>query len=71
MSKWPADWHPENAKEAQAFLDAHENGAGNPDLIEECERMVELEKRRGRSHPPTGSGGATKPSPFLQSPESR
>ena len=45
MSKWPADWHPEDAKDAQSWLDAHENGAGDPDLIEECERMVEGERK--------------------------
>jgi hypothetical protein len=46
MSKWPADWHPETVADAQKYLDAHENGAGDPDLIEECERAVETSKHR-------------------------
>jgi hypothetical protein len=63
MSKWPANWHPENAKDAQSWLDAHENGAGDPDLIEECEHMVDA-SRPGFQHPTTGPGGATKTSSF-------
>jgi len=65
MSKWPKDWHPETGKDAQAYLDAHENGAGDPDLLEECERLAEASRRR--PHPPAGPGGATKPSTSRES----
>jgi hypothetical protein len=41
MSKWPKGWVPETKKDAQRYLKAHENGAGDPDLLETCERMVE------------------------------
>jgi hypothetical protein len=63
MSKWPKNWRPESAKDAQAYLDAHQNGGGDPDLIEECERLVDASRPRARGGP-TGPGGATRPSPF-------
>lgn len=55
MGKWPKDWRPETAKDAQTYLDAHENGAGDPDVIEECERLVTLAEcptRSTRGTPP-------------------
>ena len=67
MSKWPKDWRPEKVKDAQRYLDAHENGAGDPDLIDECERMVDM--GNPRPHHPTGPGGATQPSPFPKPPD--
>jgi hypothetical protein len=65
VSKWPKDWHPETEEDARRFLDAHENGAGDPDLIDECDRMVESSKSRRR---PTGLTGTTTPSPFPKPP---
>jgi hypothetical protein len=47
MSKWPKGWVPETKKDAQRYLDAHENGAGDPDLIETCERMLERPADQG------------------------
>jgi hypothetical protein len=62
MGKWPKDWHPQTPDEARAYLDAHENGAGDPDLIEECEHLVDA--TTPRQHLLTGPGGAIKTPPF-------
>jgi hypothetical protein len=55
MSKWPKGWRPETAGEAKAYLDAHENGAGDVFVIEECERLLALaehQTRPSRDAPP-------------------
>jgi hypothetical protein len=65
MTDWPKGWHPANAQEAQEYIDAHPDGSGDPELLEECERRV---ARPVRSRPGAG-GGRTKPSPFAVAPE--
>jgi hypothetical protein len=37
VSEYPEDWHPVNAQEAQEYIAAHQDGSGDPDLLEECE----------------------------------
>jgi hypothetical protein len=39
MTDWQ-DWHPVNAQEAQEYLDAHVDGAGDPEMIEECRSFL-------------------------------
>jgi hypothetical protein len=56
VTDWPAEWRPVNPKEAQKYLDAHQDGSGDPELIEECQSFLDLH----RHQPPTGPiGGAT------------
>jgi hypothetical protein len=40
MSDWPADWHPVNADEAQEYIEAHRDGGGDPELVEECQSFL-------------------------------
>lgn len=54
MSKWPKDWRPQSPDDARTYLDAHENGGGDAELIEECERLVDA----------ITPGGTVKSSPF-------
>ncbi|MGA2307501.1 MAG: hypothetical protein ABSH29_25435 [Acidimicrobiales bacterium] len=41
MTDWPAEWRPINPEEAQKYLDAHQDGSGDPELIEECQSFLE------------------------------
>jgi hypothetical protein len=43
MTDWPAQWRPVNPKEAQEYLNAHQDGTGDPALIEECKLLVEMD----------------------------
>jgi len=45
MTEWPEGWHPVNAAEAKEYIDAHPNGEGDPDLIEECESFLPITPR--------------------------
>jgi hypothetical protein len=40
MTDWPAEWRPVNPDEAQQYMDAHQDGSGDPELIEECESFL-------------------------------
>jgi hypothetical protein len=40
VTDWPAEWRPVNPVEAQEYLDAHQDGSGDPELIEECETLL-------------------------------
>jgi hypothetical protein len=42
MTEWPEGWHPVNAAEAQEYIDAHEGGGGDPDLVEECQSFLPI-----------------------------
>jgi hypothetical protein len=55
MTDWPAEWRPVNPKEAREYLDAHEGGSGDPELVEECQTLLDLDRRQ----PPTGPAGQT------------
>jgi hypothetical protein len=59
MTDWPAEWRPVNPDEAQKYLDAHQDGTGDPELIEECQSLLDLDRQQSLP-PPTGrTGGAT------------
>jgi hypothetical protein len=59
MTDWPTEWRPVNPREAQEYLDAHQDGSGDPELIEECQSFLDLHRQQPL-HPPTGpTGGAT------------
>ena len=66
MTEWPEDWHPRGAAEAQEYVDAHEDGSGDPELLIECEALLEPQ-RRPTQRPGIPSG--TKTSPFPELPE--
>jgi hypothetical protein len=53
MTDWPAKWRPVNPEEAQTYLDAHQDGSGDPEVIEECEFFLS----RDRQSPPPAPGG--------------
>jgi hypothetical protein len=66
MTDWPAEWRPVNPKEAQQYLDAHEDGSGEPELIEECQTLLDL----GRRQPPAdSSAGVTQELDLPELPE--
>jgi hypothetical protein len=59
VTDWPAEWRPVNPVEAQEYIGAHQDGSGDPELIEECESFLDLHRQQPL-HPPTGpTGGAT------------
>jgi hypothetical protein len=66
VTDWPAEWRPVNPEEAQKYLDAHQDGSGDPELLEECEALIEQHRPR---RPPPGIPTGTKPSPFPKPPE--
>ncbi len=41
MTDWPAEWRPVNAEEAKNYLEEHSDGSGDPELIEECQQLLE------------------------------
>jgi hypothetical protein len=66
VTDWPAEWRPVNPVEAQEYIDAHQDGSGDPELIEECKALLGPPRRviRRGDNP-----GSTKPSPFPNLPE--
>jgi hypothetical protein len=59
MTDWPAEWRPVNPKEAQEYIAAHQDGSGDPELLEECESFLDLRLQQPL-HPSTGpTTGAT------------
>ena len=62
MTEWPEGWHPKSAVEAQEYINAHQDGTGDPELLEECKSFV---SHTVRSRPIPG-GGRTVTSPFVQ-----
>lgn len=63
MTNWPAEWHPVNLKEAQEYLEAHQDGSGDPELVEECESFLSPQHK---VLPGGGHSGGTHPSTFVQ-----
>jgi hypothetical protein len=55
MTDWPAEWRPVNPLEAQAYLDAHLDGLGDPGLIEECKAVIELHHQPAPTGPTAGT----------------
>jgi hypothetical protein len=46
VTDWPAEWRPVNPKEAQTYLDAHQDGSGDPEVIEECQLFLDLDRHQ-------------------------
>jgi hypothetical protein len=65
MTDWPAEWRPVNPEEARKYLDAHQDGSGDPELIEECEFFLSLD----RQPPSRPSGESTGDAEELNLPE--
>jgi hypothetical protein len=67
MTDWPAEWRPVNPKEAQEYIDAHQDGSGDPELLNECRVLLKGGGLGfgGGTNPSSG----TKPSPFAVAPE--
>jgi hypothetical protein len=42
VNEWPVDWHPVNAEEAQEYIDAHQNGEGDAELLIECASFLPI-----------------------------
>jgi hypothetical protein len=66
MTDWPAEWRPVNPQEAQEYLDAHQDGSGDPETLQECRVLLEGTRRTHRGVNPSAG---TKASPFPQLPE--
>jgi hypothetical protein len=45
MTQWPEGWHPVNAAEAQEYIDAHSDGGGDLELLEECQSFLPMSPR--------------------------
>ncbi len=45
VNEWPEDWHPVNAEEAKDYIDAHQNGGGDAELLEECASFLPIHPR--------------------------
>jgi hypothetical protein len=45
VSAWPEDWHPVNAEEAQEYIEAHQNGGGDAELLIECSSFLPINPR--------------------------
>ncbi len=45
VNEWPDDWHPVNAQEAQDYIDAHQGGGGDAELLEECQSFLPINPR--------------------------
>jgi hypothetical protein len=69
MTDWSAQWRPVNPDEAQTYLNAHADGSGDPELIEECQSFLDLQPQQS-PHPQTGpTGGATEEWDLPEPPE--
>jgi hypothetical protein len=68
MIEWQEAGRPPNVAEAREYLEAHMNGGGDPDTIDECDRVLNASQHPTRSLPGPGDGD-TKPSPFTKPPE--
>jgi hypothetical protein len=65
MTDWPAAWRPVNPEEAQEYLDAHSDGSGEAEIIEECKFFLSL----GRQQPSPPSHESSGVSEELHLPE--
>jgi hypothetical protein len=45
VNEWPEDWHPVNAEEAQEYIEAHQNGEGDAELLVECASFLPINPR--------------------------
>ena len=45
VNEWPEGWHPVNAQEAREYIDAHQNGGGDAELLEECQSFLPIKPR--------------------------
>jgi hypothetical protein len=45
VNAWPKDWHPVNAEEAQEYIEAHQNGGGDAELLIECASFLPINPR--------------------------
>ena len=45
VNEWPEDWHPVNAEEAQEYIEAHQNGEGDAELLVECASFLPITPR--------------------------
>jgi hypothetical protein len=45
VNAWPEDWHPVNAEEAQEYIEAHQNGGGDAELLIECASFLPINPR--------------------------
>jgi hypothetical protein len=45
VNEWPEGWHPVNAAEAQEYIDAHQQGGGDAELLEECQSFLPINPR--------------------------
>ena len=60
---WRRERRPPTVGEARAYFDAHVNGGGDPEVMAECERVLDATGHT-RSPTPGPEGGGTEQSPF-------
>jgi hypothetical protein len=65
---WRRESRPPTVGEARDYFDAHATGGGDPEILEECERVLDATSHPTRDLPGAGSQG-TKPGPFPRPPE--
>jgi hypothetical protein len=68
MTEWQEAGRPPTVAEAREYLEAHMIGGGDPDTIDECDRVLNASQYPTRSLPDTDYG-SIKPSPFPKPPE--
>jgi hypothetical protein len=62
---WVQEGRSPTVGEAREYFDAHAAGGGDPNIMEECEQVLDATDPPTRSLPGSGSRGTT-PSPFPQ-----
>jgi hypothetical protein len=65
---WRREGRPPTVGEARIYFDAHATAGGDPEILEECERILDATNHPTRSLPGSGYQGA-KPAPFPRPPE--